>query len=378
MIDLTRSGSLLAVTSNGKPYKTYGVDEVQWFRVSDEAVDMNVGGQFYNIPLSKLSLNATPCVQDPLQADAALRQLFSVTSSTSTGTGDTGASGADGKSAYQIAVLNGFVGSEIQWLASLKGETGSPGPKGDSGAPGPKGDAGLQGPQGLPGTQGPKGDKGDPGLPGEQGLQGPKGDQGDPGLQGETGLQGTKGDKGDPGLQGIQGPKGDKGDQGLQGLPGADGADGGPWTVLFKPSAEQRTSITIANDPHLQADIAAGATVKIEAKLFLWTPNANGDYKFATAFSGTLNATAYLTHWLREYLAAGAAAGTDAANTLAGVGMIPSTSVAATTTGIAVVKIEMTVAAATAGTFAIQWAQNAADAAGLFLLPGSYLKYHVL
>ena len=46
--------------------------------------------------------------------------------------GDTGESGADGKSAYQIALDNGFVGSQSEWLASLKGEKGDKGDKGDS------------------------------------------------------------------------------------------------------------------------------------------------------------------------------------------------------------------------------------------------------
>jgi hypothetical protein len=37
----------------------------------------------------------------------------------------TGGSGTAGKSAYEIAVDNGFVGSETEWLASLKGQDGS-------------------------------------------------------------------------------------------------------------------------------------------------------------------------------------------------------------------------------------------------------------
>ena len=41
-----------------------------------------------------------------------------------------GKDGADGKSAYQIAVAQGFAGSEAAWLASLKGEKGD---KGDAG-----------------------------------------------------------------------------------------------------------------------------------------------------------------------------------------------------------------------------------------------------
>ena len=41
--------------------------------------------------------------------------------------GKDGAKGADGKSAYEVAVSNGFVGNEAAWLASLKGEKGDPG-----------------------------------------------------------------------------------------------------------------------------------------------------------------------------------------------------------------------------------------------------------
>jgi hypothetical protein len=50
--------------------------------------------------------------------------------------GDRGIQGADGESAYQIAVDNGFEGTEDQWLASLVG------PKGDKGDPGGGGTGG--------------------------------------------------------------------------------------------------------------------------------------------------------------------------------------------------------------------------------------------
>jgi len=45
--------------------------------------------------------------------------------------------GQPGPSAYQVAVANGFVGSESDWLDSLEGE---PGPPGDDGADGADGD----------------------------------------------------------------------------------------------------------------------------------------------------------------------------------------------------------------------------------------------
>jgi hypothetical protein len=38
-----------------------------------------------------------------------------------------GQPGANGASAYQIALANGFVGTEQQWLASLVGPQGTPG-----------------------------------------------------------------------------------------------------------------------------------------------------------------------------------------------------------------------------------------------------------
>jgi hypothetical protein len=59
------------------------------------------------------------------------------------------ASGAfNGISAYQVAVNNGFVGSQGAWLASLVGATGA---TGATGSTGPQGVQGVQGPEGPPG-----------------------------------------------------------------------------------------------------------------------------------------------------------------------------------------------------------------------------------
>ena len=62
-----------------------------------------------------------------------------------------GGAGADGKSAYEIAVDNGFEGTEEEWLASLKGE------RGETGAQGVRGPQGEQGPPGENGTDGQDG-----------------------------------------------------------------------------------------------------------------------------------------------------------------------------------------------------------------------------
>lgn len=47
--------------------------------------------------------------------------------------------GTRGYSAYEVAVLNGYTGTEEEWLASLQGEQGPEGPEGPQGNPGPTG-----------------------------------------------------------------------------------------------------------------------------------------------------------------------------------------------------------------------------------------------
>jgi hypothetical protein len=73
--------------------------------------------------------------------------------------GSTGSDGADGDSAYQIALDNGFVGSESAWLASLVGATGATGATGAAGAKGDKGDTGDAGATGATGSTGARGSK---------------------------------------------------------------------------------------------------------------------------------------------------------------------------------------------------------------------------
>lgn len=188
----------------------------------------------------------------------------------------------DGKSAYEIAVDNGFVGSETDWLATLKGE------KGDTGngisditkksttnnidtyaitfTNGNTIDYNVT--NGIDGvgvsnisyketdSDGnyiytitltdnsswdiivPKGEKGD------------KGDKGDQGIQGVQGIQGEQGLKGDKGDQGIQGEKGDKGDIGI--TPSititatADDTSGVPSVDVTKSGTDANPSFALA------------------------------------------------------------------------------------------------------------------------------------
>ena len=219
--------------------------------------------------------------------------------------GISGKTGADGKSAYQIAVDNGFSGDEKTWLESLVGK------QGEQGIQGPQGE---QGPQGLQGETGPQGEKGDDGksaydiaksegfsgtteewlasLKGADGAPGKDGkdgssvslknsadectvansdayinkenyhiyifrgevdgerkfdDLGEFAIVGPQGPKGDKGDKGDKGEQGIQGEKGDKGDKGEDGAPGKDGKDGLSITAATTASTEGGTIVTFEN-----------------------------------------------------------------------------------------------------------------------------------
>ena len=147
--------------------------------------------------------------------------------------GANGEKGTDGKSAYQIAVEQGYQGSESDWLSSLKGDKGE---KGNTGAKGNPGQDGADGKSAyaiavehgyedseekwLLSLKGEKGDTGERGEKGDTGLQGERGEKGETGQQGEQGPMGEKGDPGDRGLQGVPGEKGEKGDAGVAGKDG--------------------------------------------------------------------------------------------------------------------------------------------------------------
>ena len=149
-----------------------------------------------------------------------------------------GVIGADGKSAYELAVENGFVGTVEEWLLSLEGPVGPQGPQGIQGEPGIDGTNGLDGADGAQGPQGEPGPAGADGLPGADGVDGLPGADGADGASAyevavANGFIGTESEWltsliGPEGPQGIQGIQGETGPAGADGLPGADGADGLP------------------------------------------------------------------------------------------------------------------------------------------------------
>ena len=120
--------------------------------------------------------------------------------------------GKDGKSAYEIAVENGFVGTESEWLESLKGADGK------------------DGTDGLPGKDGIDGKNGADGHDGVNGIDGKSAYEiavanGFIGTESEW-LESLKGSDGRDGIDGKDGADGQPGKNGIDGDPGADGTDG--------------------------------------------------------------------------------------------------------------------------------------------------------
>ena len=130
--------------------------------------------------------------------------------------------GKDGKSAYEIAAEHGFVGTETEWLESLKGVDGKDGVNGKNGCDG------RNGVDGLPGKDGKDGADGVPGHNGADGKNGVDGINGSDGKSAyiiavEHGFSGTE-------------------NEWLQSLKGADGKDG-----ITPDMSDYATKADIAN-----------------------------------------------------------------------------------------------------------------------------------
>lgn len=186
-------------------------------------------------------------VDDFIKQFSDLSQQLKQEVSEAVANGLKGDKGDDGLSAYQIAVINGYKGSQAEWLASLVGAKGDNGDKGDpgkdfkivktfpsiaemNGAGFSDGDftmiasdvndpddgklyvwngtsftyiADLSGSQGIKGDTGKTGEKGDPGEQGEQGISAYQ-------IAVNAGFSGSV----NQWLASLVGPKGDKGIKG--------------------------------------------------------------------------------------------------------------------------------------------------------------------
>lgn len=170
--------------------------------------------------------------------------------------GGQGPAGANGASAYQVATSNGFSGTEQEWLASLKGDTGAAGADGLNGVDGRDGIDGQDGEDGTGGT----GTEGPQGPAGQDGSDGAQGEQGETGLAGRDGIDGMDGDSAYEVAvsEGFQGNK----EEWLESLKGRDGKDGN--SRYFRATGKEDGT----DDAQVNADraVAAGANSSVNAE----------------------------------------------------------------------------------------------------------------
>ena len=210
-------------------------------------------------------------------------------SSTSTFQVRNGSAGSPGKSAYEVALDTGYVGSESEWVESLQGEPGRPGAPGRPGIPGQSAyeiavEAGFTGDEAawlesLKGEPGRQGVPGSPGGPGKSAYEVAV-DTGYVGSESEwvESLQGEPGRPGTPGRPGVPGESayemavaaGFVGDEAawLESLKGAPG----PAAGFATPTAD--AFFIAGGDPSAEVTASGPDTAKKFAFKF-WIPKAS-------------------------------------------------------------------------------------------------------
>lgn len=176
--------------------------------------------------------------------------------------GKDGINGVNGLSAYQIAVSNGFIGTEQQWIVSLKGATGTTGASGANGWT-PSLRTEVRGTDELVlriiDWTGGSGTKPAVGYLSSTGLV--------TNISNATNIRGTQG------LQGVQGI------QGLQGVAGQDAA--------------QATNIAIQNDHSVIVTYNNSTTLQSNTppRILGWGSYKDGQYTDASPFNISANTT---------------------------------------------------------------------------------------
>ena len=222
-----------------------------------------VEGRLY-IKYSDVWVDAAPLVQPPPDTDIDVNSITFSDASVLTS-----ASNLAGQSAYEVAVNNGFAGTEQEWLDSL---VGPPGADGAPGADGPQGEQGLPGNDGAPGLDGMNGTNGLDGMNGTNGANGASAYE----TAVNNGFSGTEQDW----LDSLVGPPG------APGAPGADGATGQGFII-----AKTYASLAALEADTSPTGIVAGEFAIIDSnegdpdnsKLYLWTGST---YNYVMDLSG--------------------------------------------------------------------------------------------
>lgn len=205
-----------------------------------------------------------------------------------------GTGGKDGLSAYEIAVKNGFRGSEKEWLESLVGEDGKPGDDGKPGKDGLPGQPGENGATFTPSVD----EEGNLSWSNDRGLENPE----TVNIKGETpevrirlATQVNSNGITRSGVS-ISGPKIVNEDGGFQSNSGTvwDGADGKPGTSMYTFDSENGLSEDGTLDTNY-VNVPEGFNLK-KGDLLL---DANGNIYLVGAKT---NIYGYVTRWTATFV----------------------------------------------------------------------------
>lgn len=311
---------------------------------------------------------------------------------------DTGASthvrvgdgeGTPGLSAYQVAVNNGFSGTEAEWLASLQGSDGSPGAQGEPG---------MQGEQGLPGADGAPGTTSWGGITDKPTTFTPSFHTHV--ISDTTGLQTAIDGKSDTShnhdaayeainsniqthIASAHAPSDAQKNSDITKaeveakLTGEisshthPGGGAGTWTTIIKPADTARTNNTVSADPDMVVNLTALTNYVIKIRAW-FIANATPDIRYALTFSGTATR-------VRRRIIRTATADVPAMITAGTSFNLAASPIVISTTGVSPYIEEYIVVqvGAVGGQLALQWAQVTTSALACTLLEGSHIEYAV-
>ena len=149
------------ISNETAPYYWQGISsysgEVVWKSFLTEHQDISGKANIEDLSTVAITGNYEDLSNTPTIPDAQIQSDWNQTDTEAKDYIKNKPHALDGKSAYELAVDNGFEGTEQEWLASLKGPQGIQGVQGEQGPAGQDGSDGTDGQDGAPGQNGQDG-----------------------------------------------------------------------------------------------------------------------------------------------------------------------------------------------------------------------------
>lgn len=143
------------------------------------------------------------------------------------------------------------------------------------------------------------------------------------------------------------------------------------WTPVTAFNDQINSDASLDDDTELFVNVLCPGTYHFHTVVFLNSPDAAADYKYAMPFSGTASRFTNTT----RTTTAGAVAGTDNEVTTITASTIASRSITATTGGLARIEVDEIIDVLTPGRYRFQFAMVTDTASNLTRIKGSYMEW---